>query len=96
MDELPKLKLITCEYDKNVVKDAHMERVKRMLLDYPLEYFEPMVQALVEYIELCEEDDAVNAIYYNLNNALHWWNHYDFGESDGQEEIEEEGTEEQE
>lgn len=76
MDELPRLKFIIGN-EQGESKDALMARVERMLSDYPIEYFEPLLQALIDYTSKLEDDTHSNAMYYNLDQALWWYQSYD-------------------
>jgi hypothetical protein len=76
MDELPKLKLIHgCSHDE--FKSAYKRRLLKELSDMPAEYFEDVIQVMLNYIAECEEDTATNKIYYSLQDALFWWDSYD-------------------
>lgn len=88
MDELPKLTLIQGNVS-GIGRDAFINRVERMLATYPIEYVEPLLEALIDYVEGLEESDVSDAMYYNLNTALMWYRSCDsssINEIDGDEE----------
>lgn len=76
MDEYPKLKLIrtaTLVSDNDILQ----RRIERIFSDYPIECIEPMMHALIEYINELETNVYSDAIYINLHNAIALWQNLD-------------------
>jgi 23S rRNA U2552 (ribose-2'-O)-methylase RlmE/FtsJ len=61
---------------ETLTKSIREERLKKSLSECPDEYFEVIVSSMIEYISSLEDCPETQSIYFNLHDALFWWQAY--------------------